>query len=160
MFKLPKPRHTKKRYLTVIKFVLLALITIVAIFLAALHFIRVHNLPDGSTPGEIVTFLHSYGWDVSDEPVEVKTVQIPQKFSAPYREYNEIQKKQGFNLKRYRSEYADNYVFKVNNHPATTNDGSDVYANVLVSNGKIIGGDICSYALNGFMTGFNSNSKQ
>ena len=136
------------------KIVPLALIGVVIILLASrcavLHMCG-GGLPGAETPGDIIVFLSSFGWEVDAEPVSVKNVQIPAKFTQIYEDYNTLQKKQGFDLSKYRADITESYCFRVLNHPAE----GDVFANVLVFKGKIIGGDICSYAINGFMTGFD-----
>jgi hypothetical protein len=103
------------------------------------------------SPAEIAVYLNSFGWEVEPEPVTVKNVQIPARFTDAYERYNALQRRQGFDLSRYRADIVESYTFRVLNHPAA----GDVFANVLVFRGRIIGGDICSFAINGFMTGFD-----
>ncbi len=108
------------------------------------------------SPEDIVQFLKSFGWETDINSMTEKDVIIPLKFSEVYEQYNDLQKKQGYDLAPYKTDTVKSYTFKITNHPAE-NVGS-VMANVLVYNGKVIGGDICSYALNGFMTGFNNET--
>lgn len=98
-----------------------------------------------------IAFLKSFGWNVSSEAVEIVEVAIPAEFSDVYRNYNKIQKEQGFDLENYKGKRVKRYTYEVNNYP-TQQEG--VRANLLVYNNKIIGGDICSIQLNGFMHGF------
>lgn len=109
---------------------------------------------NAKTPADIVKFLAGFGWEAETVPLSVKNVQIPVNFNEVYEQYNELQKKQGYDLSKYRSEYAVSYSFRINNHPS---DG-EVFANVLVIGGRVVGGDLCSYALNGFMTGFDGKT--
>ena len=61
---------------------------------------------------------------------------------------------QGFDLEPYAGQICTQYVYKVENHP-----GDDqVYATLLVYGDEIIGGDIASTAVDGFMHGFASDS--
>jgi len=92
-------------------------------------------------------FLNSLGWQVPEQPSDVKEVLIPPEFDAAYERYNDLQKKQGRDLSEYRAKTVTRYTFCVTNHPS----GEETFANLLVYNGKIIGGDICSYSVNGFM---------
>ncbi len=99
------------------------------------------------------TFLTQYGWEVTDDPIEVAEVLIPAEFDEVYNEYNEIQMAQGLDLLEYAGTRAKRWTYGVNNYPGYEN--SDVIrANVLVYDGRVIGGDICSIELNGFMHGF------
>ena len=112
------------------------------------------RLPRVQNTGDIVSFLNSFGWAADPEPVTVKNVQIPAKFTPVYKQYNELQKRQGFDLSKYRADIVESYSFRILNHPAP----GDVFANVLVYKGRIIGGDICSFAINGFMTSLDGKS--
>jgi hypothetical protein len=103
------------------------------------------------SPADIVAFLGTFGWAVEPEPVTVRNVQIPARFTEAYQQYNNLQKQQGFDLSRYRADIVESYTFRVLNHPVV----GDVFANVLVFRNRIIGGDICSFAINGFMTTFD-----
>ena len=67
-------------------------------------------------------------------------------------DYNEIQKSQGLNLEKYKGKDVIRFTFKVKNY---TNSEGDVYANVLVYKKKVIGGDLCSADVNGFIHGFD-----
>jgi hypothetical protein len=112
---------------------------------------RANALPRAETPADIISFLGTFGWQVQADPVSHKNVQIPARFNQVYEQYNALQKRQGFDLSRYRADIVDSYSFRILNHPAA----GDVFANVLVFRGRIIGGDVCSYAIDGFMTGFD-----
>lgn len=108
------------------------------------------------TQEDVTSFIRSFGWEVRDNPDEIKEVIIPADFSGVYENYNELQKKQGYDLSKYRTETVVRHTYSILNF--TTADGnlmSGVYINVLVFDGKIIGGDICTYDLAGFMVGFD-----
>ena len=107
--------------------------------------------PKVQDAGDIAAFLSAFGWQVEAEPVTIKNVQIPARFTEVYEQYNALQKRQGFDLSRHRADVVESYTFRILNHPAS----GDVFANVLVFRGRVIGGDICSFAMNGFMTGLN-----
>jgi hypothetical protein len=99
-----------------------------------------------------VSFLSQFGWKVSEQPIEVEEVTIPAEWNDVYKNYNEIQKLQGLDLKRYMGKDVKRWTYLVTNYPKET--GSEVHANILMYGNKIIGGDICSVNLNGFMHGF------
>ncbi|MCL1824196.1 MAG: DUF4830 domain-containing protein [Oscillospiraceae bacterium] len=134
-------------------FILFLIAVLCVLLLSRCVSARHRNLPKAENPADIAAFLAGFGWEVSEEPVNIKNVQIPAKFNEVYSNYNAMQKKQGFDLSKYRADIAESWCFRVLNHPRSEN--TDVFANVLVFKGKIIGGDICSYAIDGFMTGFD-----
>ena len=98
-----------------------------------------------------VNFLSQFGWKVSDEPVETAEIVIPEEFDKIFTGYNEIQKRQGLDLSKYKKKSVMRYTYEVNNYQGE--DGK-VYANVIVYRNKVIGGDICSADVNGFIHGF------
>lgn len=105
----------------------------------------------GDTREERIAFLESFGWKVQGEEIEIEEVLIPNEFDDVYVRYNEIQKDQGADLQKYAGKQCKRYSYVVENHPEAERN---VRANILVYNGKIVGGDICSLELDGFMHGF------
>ena len=98
-------------------------------------------------------FLAQYGWEISTVPTEVCEITIPEEFDAVYITYNDLQKSQGFDLQEYAGQRVKRYTYSITNYP----DGiTGVKANILQFDNKIIGGDICTMELNGFMHGFDS----
>ena len=102
-----------------------------------------------------IEFLSKFGYDVISEPKQTKDIIIPEQFDDTYNNYNELQKQQGFNLEQYKGKSAKSYSYAVKNYPGIESSENEVRANLLVYNGKIIGGDICSVRLDGFMHAFN-----
>lgn len=100
------------------------------------------------TNEERVSLLEGYGWQVDKEPIEFMEVKIPDEFDGVYADYNEIQKRQGMDLTKYAGKRVMRYTYKVNNHPSKE---EGVVANIIVYKNKLIGGDICSPKLGGFM---------
>lgn len=103
---------------------------------------------------ERLAFFQQYGWQVSDEPTEICEVIIPEEFNDVYENYNAIQKQQEMDLTPYKGKRVKRWTYQVTNYPNKT-DG--VYADILIYNGKVVGGDIHSSELNGFMHGFDKN---
>lgn len=101
-----------------------------------------------------VAFIEKYKWDINEIPLETATVNIPKEFGDVYREYNKIQKKEGFNLEKYKGKQVTRYSYEVRNYK---DNPQFVRANILVYKDKIIGGDICSLKLDGFMHGISQN---
>ena len=110
----------------------------------------------GGTEEERLSFLSSWGWEVSPAGGWVEEVQIPGTFDPVYDAYNQLQLKQGFDLAHYAGERVRRYSYPLTNCP---NSGEDIRANLLVYRGKIIGGDISSQIEGGFSTGFDGKSE-
>lgn len=139
-------------------FILLAVLVLSAL-VAVLHGQRRVLSVDGKEKTDLGgiercrIFLSSFGWETPEEPVEIRTVAIPAAFNATYLRYNEIQLENGFDLREYQGKTVVKYVFQVLNYPGLKNDDS-IYATCLVYHGNIIGGDVCSVKIDGFMHGF------
>lgn len=104
----------------------------------------------GGSVEEIRELLGEFGYEVSDSPVKQMQITIPNEFNSVYERYNDIQRAQGLNLKRYKGKTAEVFVFSVSNYGGE----GRVYATVFVRNGRIIAGDICSPDGEGFIHGF------
>ncbi|MBE6800123.1 MAG: DUF4830 domain-containing protein [Ruminococcaceae bacterium] len=103
---------------------------------------------------DILSFISNYGWQVDDAPVEVRDVIIPETFDDVYNNYNEIQLEQGFNLEKYAGQRVKRWTYIVRNYPDTSPTDDFIRINILVSDGVVVGGDVCSVKLDGFMHGF------
>lgn len=106
-----------------------------------------------STSQERAAFLKQYGWDISEDPVEVSEVIIPENFDDGYTEYAAMNKAQGLDLEPFKGMRAKRWTYTVYNYPGLENTES-VQANILVFDGRVIGGDICSLEQGGFIAGF------
>ena len=97
-----------------------------------------------------VSFLQDCGWEVDPATEEVQIIHIPEVFSPVYEDYNALQLQQGYDLKDYAGRDCDLYTYDVTNYP----DGNlTVLANLYLYRGRVIGGDIHSTNLDGFMIG-------
>ncbi len=103
-------------------------------------------------------FLAQFGWIVDAGSVETVEVTIPAEFDKVFAGYNELQKAQGLDLAKYKKKTVTRYTFTVTNYGETETKGA-VYANVLVYRGRVIGGDICSADVSGFIHGFENPEK-
>ena len=97
-----------------------------------------------------LSFIVSLGWSVSAEPYEVEEVIIPSEFDAVFDGYNAIQLEQGFDLSKYKGKRVKRYTYLLDAHPSGE---ENVRLNLLIYKDRIIGGDICSSRLDGFMHG-------
>lgn len=103
---------------------------------------------------ERAAFLSQFGWKISEDPAEISEVIIPADFDAGYLEYAEMNKAQGLDLEPYKGMRAKRWTYDILNYPGLENQ-SGVQANLLIFEGRVIGGDICSLDLGGFMHGFD-----
>ena len=65
--------------------------------------------------------------------------------------YNELQRNQGLDLSKYRGREVKRYTYKVKNFPDYS---GTVMANVIIYKNRVIGGDLCSSDVTGFICGF------
>lgn len=103
------------------------------------------------TNDDRVKFLGQFGWQVESTPIEEKNVRVPTEFDKIFNTYNEMQKRQGLDLADYKGKSVTRYTYKVTNY-----EGYDgvVYANIIVYKNRVIGGDICTADVDGFIHGF------
>ena len=107
------------------------------------------------TDGERRAYLKKYGFELAKECTQ-KEITIPEKWNDVYNDYNQIQKNQGFDLTDYKGQKATLYTYTVTNYKG---DGEYIVADMLVSGGVLIGGDICNpSAKDGFLIGFKQNT--
>ena len=105
-----------------------------------------------STESARQRFIESLGWRVLEGSGESHEVTIPSDFDRIYMQYNELQKKQGLDLSKYKRKTVTKYTYEVENFEKWQ---GKVYINLLIYNGNVIGGDICSADENGFVSGFD-----
>ena len=82
-------------------------------------------------------FASEMGIKLSENPVMIQKVRIPERFSKVYNEYNEEQKKAGFDLTEYKGKKCTLYTYAIKNPVERRKEFYDI----LISEGKIIGTD-------------------
>lgn len=87
--------------------------------------------------------------DVSEQPYEVVELTIPEKFNAVYERYNALQRESGYDLAPFKGKKCKRYTYLIPSQNAR--------ANIIVHDGKIIGGDICGITLDGIMLPIKNN---
>ena len=110
-----------------------------------------YNYDKVKTSADAANFLAQFGWTVDGANAKSVTVTIPSEFDKVFAAYNEIQRAQGLDLSKYKKKELTRYTFVVTNYKDY--EGT-VYANVLVYRNKVVGGDICSADVTGFVHGF------
>ena len=97
-----------------------------------------------------VEYLRSYGWEVKEEPVATQELLIPREMDESYEEYLALQKEQGFDLEKYAGKRAKRYTYEITNYPSGE---TGVQANLLICKNTVIGGEVLSPQLDGFLHG-------
>lgn len=140
--------------------VLAAVLAVLTAALAAGKFLGTargaDSLPAGGTNEERLAFLAGYGWEAEEEPVELREVVIPAEFDDVYLRYNEVQKAQGMDLLPYAGKTCSQWIYSVTNYPSE----ETVHASLLVLDGRIIGGDLSSTELDGFLCAFDGSAAE
>ena len=111
------------------------------------------------TAEERIAFFSQFGYEIAEDPLEVKEVIIPTEFDETYDKYNEIQKSQGLDLSKYQGKRVKMWSYAIKNYPGYETAEGTVRGNILVFDGVVIGGDISNIELDGFMVGFADNSE-
>ena len=150
-------RASTLKFIGIVGVALVALITLIVFIptdrptTAAVSESAVYHYDRIKTPEDRIAFLRQFGWEVEQTPAEEAEVQIPAEFDKVFAGYNEIQKAQGLDLGRYKNKKVMRYTYIVTNYPDYQ---GKVLANLLVYRNKVIGGDICTADVHGFIHGF------
>lgn len=103
-----------------------------------------------------VSFFSQFGWEVDEDPVEVREIYIPEDFDDEYEKYNDIQKQQDLDLSHYKSQTAKKWTYNIKNYPGYEDTQGCVEGNLIVYNGNVIAGDIsCLDSENKFVRTFD-----
>ncbi len=89
--------------------------------------------------------LERLGWQVEPQPLEVESVLLPENLSQGYLD---LQTQAGYDLTPHIGHQVTRYTFPILNYPT---DETGVLADLLVLEGKVIGGDVRTGALDGFI---------
>ena len=130
---------------------IVAVIAVIALLLGGGNDRPASSVTGVTNNDDRVNFLSGFGWEVTTSPVESSQVRIPEKSSEVFDRYNALQKTQGYDLSNYAGDTVMRYVYKVNNYPGAT---EPVYATLLISKNRIIGGDITDTSAKGAIRGF------
>ena len=103
-----------------------------------------------------IAYLESYGWQVSQEPSAVEELLIPESFDDSYTQYLELQSSQGFDLTEYCGKRVKRYTYEISNYPTGE---TGIQAGLLIYKNTVIGGDVLSPQLGGFIHGLEMPGK-
>ena len=137
------------------KIVALAILALLILMLV------VHFLPDSgknaATQDERMDFLASLGWEADPETEETNSVKIPDCSEGAMADYNALMQKGGYDLSDYEGKTVDQYQYQLRNYPDCE---QTVWVTLYVWHGKVIGGDIHTVSLDGFMHELRPNSEK
>lgn len=99
-----------------------------------------------------VSFLEAYGWQVVEEPLAVEELLIPEEMDESYHDYLTLQTSQGFDLEQYAGKRVKRYTYEITNYP-TGEQG--VQANLMLYRNTVVGGEVLSPQMDGFLHGLS-----
>ena len=97
-----------------------------------------------------ISYLSAYGWQVGGEPLSTQELLIPKEMDGSYHEYLALQAEQGFDLEKYAGKRVKRYTYEVLNYPTGE---AGVQANLLICKNTVVGGEVLSPQLDGFLHG-------
>lgn len=117
-------------------------------FVLSFIYTRINTLP-------VETFSHivkQMGYeDVCETPYEIVEISIPEEFNDVYIRYNNLLKKEGYDLSSYKGKKCKRYTYLIPSQNAR--------ANIIVYKGKVVGGDISSITIDGIMLPIKGNEE-
>ena len=104
------------------------------------------------TNEERLEYLAGYGWQVNETPLATQELVIPAEFDDSYTEYLALQAQQGFDLEKYAGKRVKRYTYEITNYPTGE---SGVQINLLICRDTVVGGEVLSAELDGFLHGLS-----
>lgn len=136
---------------------LAALAGVVAIAVGTMHArgaaVSTAASPKGvKTNEDRIAYLESYGWTVEPDAIAVEELLIPEEFDETYDQYLALQAGQGFDLSKYAGKRVKRYTYVITNYPTGQ---TGVQSSLLIYRNTVIGGDVLSPELGGFIHGLD-----
>lgn len=117
----------------------------------------VSNTDDNAkTNADRLIFIKTLGYTVIEQEPTVKTVNIPETFYDVYKNYNSLQNLAGYDLSLFKGCEVTLYTYKIKPPPNYTDE---CVVNLIVYKNRIIGGDVSSVSLGGFMLPLKNQSE-
>ncbi len=98
------------------------------------------------TNEERLAFISQFGITVDSEPEEIEEFRVPENFDKVINGYNEIQKRQGLDIAKYKNKKVVRYTYEADNY-----NGKEAYVNLIIYKGTVIACDISSKDPSGFI---------
>ena len=92
-------------------------------------------------------YLEKMGRSAAEEPISVQEVQLPETFPPVLEHYNELQLQQGFDLRKYAGKNITVYTYEL----CGNGKSPLLFVSLYQYKGRIVGGDVHSAAMNGYM---------
>ena len=93
-----------------------------------------------------------YGWQVLEEPLATEELLIPEEMDESYDDYLALQTSQGFDLEQYAGKRVKRYTYEITNYPTGE---AGVQANLMLYRNTVIGGEVLSPQMDGFLHGLS-----
>ena len=135
-----------------------AVILIVTVLLAAL-ILRMSNGGVLSAHYNVTTregrveYLAAQGWTVDPKTETAQEITLPREIDGVLSDYNDLQRRQGFDLRPYSGLGCTVYSYVVTNYETD----EPVLCTIYLYKNRIIAGDVHSAALDGFMHGIRQS---
>ena len=94
-----------------------------------------------------IAFIESFGIKIDSESESEEAFRMPESLDRVILGYNELQKKQGLDITKYKNKKVTRYTYKVTNYK----DSGEVYANIFIHRGKVVACDLSSADPTGFV---------
>ena len=121
--------------------------TAISVFIIAVFYFKKPPKISGEDTLSRRAYLNSLGYEVVQESEETTLITIPDDFSNTYKNYNKKQTDAGFNLLQYKGYDATVYTYLLTNFEGF----NSVYANLIIINNCVVGGDISTIQNGGFI---------
>ena len=95
-----------------------------------------------------IAFISQFGLKVKSEPVEEEEFRVPENFDRVISGYNEIQKKQGLDVTKYKNKKVTRYTYALEEY---NGKNENVFVNLIIYKGTVIACDVSSTSPNGFI---------
>lgn len=95
-----------------------------------------------------LAFISQFGLNAKEAPTETVDFRVPENFDKVISGYNEIQKKQGLDLSKYKNKRVTRYTYEVTGYE---NSATPVFVNIIVYRSTVIACDVSSTDPEGFV---------
>ena len=140
------------RLIGIIGLCLIAAITVISFLPGTGAYLNVNKLDISKTLSDIdvkkeqgrLDYFSALGYSVDKENSVETSEKIPEVFDAVTEKYNELQRVQGFDLKRLGGKNVKGYTYNVTSLPDGSNvSGRGYLATLIVYKNKVVAADIC-----------------
>ena len=145
-------QFTRKKALT-----LVLLITAALMMVIGLRWLGRDRGPDVSTAEGREMFLNELGWEIDVTSEDCRNIVLPERMEGIMADYNRMQQEQGYDLSKHGGEDCKQYSYFVTNYP---NCSQTVIVTLYIQGKTVIGGDIHTAEINGFMHGLRRDSAE